>query len=209
MSRVALLAAVTVAAGSLALLGCSSSELEVEVGAPATSGTPPASQAPPASSIYKVFGDAGQQPVPGAARTRAESSQRRVQPNPARTRLLASAGDVSVFGLTDDRSVCLYMEKTTRNGERSLGSAGCAPLDSADIRTKPLISTVYLGGDRYQLSALVPDGIDSVTLTTEAGTKTYAIANNALTTELASKPRSVTWGTAPGDTRSAEPWSDG
>jgi hypothetical protein len=180
-------------------------------GADATGAPPAAPQTRSAGEIYRVFRTPPARFADSAVATRAESlAGRAISPDPAFTRFLGSTAHSRVVAVVGSGSVCLHVEQAVPAGERpSWGGSGCARLADPVIAREPVAGTTVIGRGRWQFTALVPDGIESLRLETAAGPQVLDVVDNAVAIELDSKPTGLSWTTADGTSGSGQPWLDG
>jgi hypothetical protein len=182
-------------------------------GAPDASAGPGITRQPESpAAVFSVFGSVPRAGsivrLESAARLRAE----RLVPaaaavDPHLTRALRSDPTSVMYALAGDSAVCLHVEEGVPAGTRPRwGSSGCG---SVPDTTRPMTSTTLLDGGRWHFSALVPDGIESVSVRTADGhSYELLVLDNAVSRELTSQPTRVEWTSGDGTRGSLEPWSD-
>lgn len=90
---------------------------------------------------------------------------------------------------TPAKGVCLDV----RDAVRGSGSSGCADTALTGDATKPLVSVDLIDGDRWRITALLVDGISTLSLTAGGQTRDVAVADNVATTTLGSGPFTLRW----------------
>lgn len=167
-----------------------------------------------ASSAYGVFGAPA-----STAFTAAESAGRdravagvppRAAVDPRLTRMVRSDATSRIYAMAGATAVCLHVEEPVNAGiAPGWGSTSCGSLADSKIRDRPMTCTTLLNGGRWQLSALVPDGVRSVKVETSTGDVIdLEVVENAVSRTFDAEPTRVTWTLADGTADSLDPWSN-
>lgn len=165
--------------------------------------TPSTSTAPTGPDVFKRFAvlrDAsGRADGPAAARARAvlKTSFPDLTDAEAAQATTVSARDTTgaeVLVTGSEKGVCLVV----RDAVNHAGGGGCTDAVDAVDPAKPLVSTDYLGDGRSRVTALLVDGISSLTISNAAGTTTLPVTGNVALDTIPSGPSTLQWVTPDG-----------
>jgi len=87
-----------------------------------------------------------------------------------------------------ERVLCLSVTEETGSG-----SSGCADTSTAAAGDRPPVSLDLIGGGRYRVTGVFPDGITAVTVQSGGRAASQAVENNIFTTTVDDAPVTLTW----------------
>lgn len=187
-----------IAVGVLAFAGAGTA------GALSTAGSPQANKPFEAAVLSKPKVSAAEMPAKTRAFVRdfaeAAGQAKKIAPNSAK-RLAAGQADVRrvdhptagrVFVITTGDSTCL-----TEGDKRASSGLNCLAGSQPGVGNPP-ISVTQTGESQWQITALLPDGVKNVVVSSDDGSRAAVIAENIAQTVVDSPPTGLNWTDADG-----------